>query len=98
MFGSLGFNLEMDVLFLGRRQHVGGEVEVVDPLHDDDRDALLFVIVAGGEGVTIDRDLRFDVRRGRFLLGLVRIVDDDVVAAQAGAGAGHGGREHLPGG
>ena len=98
MFGGLGLNLEMDVLFLGRRQHVGREIEVVDPLHDDHGDALLFVVMAGGEGVAVDRDLRLDVGRGRFLLGLVRIVDDDVVAAQAGAGAGHGGREHLPGG
>ena len=98
MFGGLGLDLEMDVLFLSRRQHVSGKVEIVDALHDDHGHALLFVVVAGGESVTIDRDLRFDVRRGRFLLGLVRIVDDDVVAAQAGAGAGHGGREHLPGG
>ena len=96
MSGSLGFDLEMDVLFLGRRQHVSGKVEVVDPLHDDDRHALFLIVVAGGEGVAIDRDLRLDVRRGRFLLGLVRIVDNDVVAAQSGARASHSGREHLP--
>ena len=62
MSGSLSLDLEMDVLFLGRRQHVSGKVEVVDPLHDDHGHTLLFVIVAGGEGVAIDRDLRLDVR------------------------------------
>jgi hypothetical protein len=51
MSGSLGLDLEMDVLFLGRRQHVSGKVVVVDALHNDDRHALLFVVVARGEGV-----------------------------------------------
>jgi len=48
----------VNVLFLGRRQHVSGKVEVIDPLHHDHGHALLFVVVAGGEGVTVDCDLR----------------------------------------
>jgi hypothetical protein len=35
MSGSLSLDLEMDVLFLSRREHVRGQVIVVDTLHDD---------------------------------------------------------------
>ena len=82
MFGSLGLDFEMDVLFLGRRQHVSGKVEVVDALHNDHGHALLFVVVAGGESVAVRGDLALDLFRLRLFAGLMRIVDNYAIMNQ----------------